>query len=201
MKKLAIAAVMLLGMVGVAQADGDAAAGKVKAAVCAACHGADGNGGANPLWPKQAGQHVEYIVKQLQDFKSGARKDPIMNGMAASLSDQDMLNVATYFNSQTRSIGSADPVKGAKGQAIFKGGIAEKGVAACMACHGPDGAGNPAAKYPSLAGQNAAYVAKTLKDFRSGTRANDPQKMMRDIAAKLNDAEIDELAEYVSGLH
>lgn len=200
MKKTAIAAALLLGAISAAHAAGDAAAGKTKSVVCAACHGADGNS-ANPIWPKLAGQYPGYLAKQLAEFKSGDRKDPTMAPMATPLSDQDMADLSAYFAGQARAIGSANAEKAVLGQKIYQGGNAEKGVAACMACHGPSGAGNSAANFPSIGGQHASYVAKALKDFRSDTRANDVNRMMRDVAAKMSDAEIDAVAEYVGGLH
>lgn len=201
MKKLAIIAFATLGVMGQAQAAGDAAAGQAKAAVCSACHGPQGNSPANPLWPKQAGQHEGYVVKQLKDFKSGARKDDTMIGMVAALSEQDMADIAAFWAGQTISIGSADPEKAKLGRKIYQGGIAEKGVAACMACHGPAGDGNPAANFPSLNGQHAAYTAKALMDFRSGIRSNDPQGMMQGVVANMSDAEIEAVAQYIMGLH
>jgi len=200
MKNLAIAALVVLGAVSTAQAAGDAAAGKSKSALCASCHGADGNSMV-PTFPKLAGQHASYIAKQLSDFQSGARKDPTMTGMAAPLSKQDIVDLAAYFSSQTVAIGSANAEKAALGKKIFTGGDASRGVSACMACHGPDGAGNPGAKFPSLKGQQTMYVVKQLQDFRSGTRTNDPAKMMSSIAGKMTDKEIEAVAEYITGLH
>ncbi len=191
---------MLLGAVGVAHAAGDAAAGQAKAAMCGACHGMDGNS-VNPIWPRLAGQHAEYIAKQLMDFKSGARTDPTMTAMAASVADADVQDIAAYFSSQKAGTDSANAEKAAPGGKLFRGGDAANGVAACMACHGPDGAGNGAAKFPSLRGQHVEYVKKQLTDFRAGNRSNDPNKMMGDVAAKMSDAQIEAVAEYVSGLH
>ena len=182
------------------QAAGNAAAGEQKSGVCAGCHGPKGNS-VNPVWPKLAGQGAAYIAKQLADFKSGARKDPIMNGQAATLSAQDMADLAAYFSSQTVSPASADKNKLTLGQNVYRGGNKEKGVAACIACHGPTGSGNPAAKFPSLSSQQTGYVEKALKDFRAGVRSNDPNKMMRDIAARMSDKEIDAVASYIAGLH
>lgn len=200
MKKLAIA-VMLLGAVGTAQAaTGDAAAGQAKSAVCAACHGADGNS-VVPTFPRLAGQGDPYIVKQLMDFKSGARSNPIMSPMAKPLSDQDVLNLAAYFSSQKAGVDVANAEQAALGEKLYRGGDKATGVAACMACHGPDGSGNPAAKFPKIGGQHAAYVEAQLKAFRDGSRSNDPNKMMRDIAGRMTDAEIASVAQYVSGLH
>ncbi len=155
-----------------------------------------------PTFPKLAGQHAEYITKQLADFQSGARTDPTMTAMAAPLSQQDIADLAAYFAGNTVSIGSAaDAEKAAIGQKIYQGGDKTKGISACMACHGPAGSGNPGAKFPALSGQHSAYVIKALKDFRSGTRANDPAKMMRDVAAKMSDSDIEAVAEYIAGLH
>ena len=155
----------------------------------------------NPIWPKLAGQHASYIAKQLGEFKAQVRKDPTMNGMAMGLSEQDMADIAAYFSSQTVAIGTADAAKAAAGQTLYHGGNSEKGISACMACHSPNGAGNPGANFPSLKGQQKDYVMKALKDFRSGARSNDPNGMMRDIAAKMTDAEIASVAEYINGLH
>ena len=200
-KALLIASFVAMAATGVAQAAGDAAAGKAKAtAVCAACHGADGNSGVNPLWPKLAGQHPKYIMKQLHDFKAGKRKDGTMAPMAAPLSDEDMENLAAYFSSQTRTIGEAAKDKVALGEKLYRAG-GSNGAPACSGCHGPAGGGNALANFPSLSGQSAAYVAKQLKDFRSGARSNDMNGMMAGVAAKLTDAEIEAVAQYVQGLH
>ena len=124
-----------------------------------------------------------------------------MTAMAMPLSDQDAADLAAYFSSQALAVGSANAEKAALGKKIYEAGLADKGVSACMACHGPSGAGNPGAKFPALSGQHAPYVAKALKDFRSGTRSNDPSKMMQDIAIKMTDPEIEAVAEYITGLH
>lgn len=168
--------------------------------VCAACHGADGNStsGANP---KLAGQHAEYITKQLHDFKSGERKSAVMSGMVAALTPEDMLNLGAYFGEKTIKAGAAkDKELVAQGQKIFKGGNAASGVPACAACHGPAGAGIPV-QFPRLGSQHSEYVLTQLKLFRSGERANDGAKMMRVIAAKMTDQEMKAAAEYISGLH
>ncbi len=200
-KLLLIASVAALASLGtVAQAEGDATAGKAKAASCGGCHGMDGNS-ANPIWPKLAGQHANYLVKQLEEFKSGKRVDPTMAGMAAPLNDQDRADLAAYFNSQQIKIGSTPEDKLEAGKALYSAGNAATGVPACAACHGPTGAGNAQAKFPTLHGQHSAYVVKALKDFRSGARANDAGQMMRNIAAKMTDAEIEAVAAYVQGLH
>jgi cytochrome c553 len=159
-------------------AAGNAEHGKSISAVCGGCHGADGNSGINPLWPKLAGQHPKYIEKQLKNFYDKERTDPLMSPMAATLSEQDRADLAAYFSSQTRKGGASAADEVSAGEKVYRAGNLVTGVAACMACHGPTGSGNPAASFPSLAGQNAAYVEKALKDFRSGTRSNDTNKMM-----------------------
>jgi cytochrome c553 len=179
---------------------GDAAAGKNKAQACAGCHGADGNS-ATPNFPKLAGQGASYLFKQLQDFKSGDRKNAIMSGQVANLNEQDMADLAAYFSQQDPTIGTADKDKVQLGENIYRGGVAEKNVPACMGCHGPAGSGNPPAKFPRLSGQHAAYVESTLKAFRSGDRHNDAGMMMRGVAQRMSDKEIAAVASYVSGLH
>lgn len=167
------------------------------AAVCVACHGSDGNSGA-PENPKLAGQHPEYLVKQLQEFKSGKRKNPIMQGFATMLSDEDMRNVSYWAAAQTAKPGFAkDKELVALGERIYKGGIADRQIAACAGCHSPTGAGIPA-QYPRLAGQHADYVAASLRGFRDGARTNSLQ--MTQNAAKMNDREIKAVADYIAGL-
>ena len=181
-------------------AAGDAAAGKTKAAACAACHGPDGNS-ANPEWPNLAGQHADYIYKQLVEFKSGARQNALMMGQVAALSEQDMADLAAYYATLTPTVGEADPAKVELGQNIYRAGNPSSGVSACIACHGPEGAGNPMAKFPSVSGQHATYSVIQLKAFRSGERANDPGQMMRNVAGKMTDAEIEAVAQYMLGLN
>ena len=188
-----------------AKGKADPAKGKVIAeTVCVACHGADGNS-AIPANPNLAGQIEEYIYKQLKNFKSvdgkpAARNNPIMGGMAAPLSDEDMKNVAAWFASQKQKPAAAtDESKIALGQKLWRQGDFKKGIPACAGCHGPAGAGLPA-QYPRLAGQFAEYTEGQLKSFRVDERANDPEKMMRTIAAKLSDVEIKAVAEYAAGL-
>lgn len=176
----------------------DLVAGEAKyAAMCAACHGADGNSGS-PVNPKLAQQHPEYLVKQLQEFKSGARKNAIMQGLAASLSDEDMKNISYWLASKKAKPGFAkDKELVALGERIYRGGIADRQIAACAGCHNPTGAGNPA-QYPRLAGQHAEYTAAQLTAYRDGTRQNNLQ--MSQVAAKLNDREIRAVADYIAGL-
>lgn len=179
---------------------GDAAAGKAKAAACVACHGVDGNGGADPTWPKLAGQIPEYLVKQLNDFKTGARKNPIMNGLAAGLSPKDMQNLAAYYSAQKIKPGAAGSKELAlQGERIYRGGNAKMGVSACMSCHGPSGHGIPP-RFPRVSGQTAAYTERQLLDFKSSRRANDDGIMTR-IAFRMSEAEIKAVSEYMAGLH
>jgi len=166
-------------------------------ATCAACHGADGNS-AVPAQPKLAAQHPEYLVKQLQEYKSGARKNPIMQGFAAMLSEEDMRNIAFWVTTKPGKPGFAkDKALVAMGEKIWRGGIADRQVPACASCHSPNGAGMPA-QYPRLAGQHADYTATQLTAFRDGKRNNNQQ--MTGVAAKLNDREIKALADYIAGL-
>lgn len=178
---------------------GNAEAGKVKAAACAACHGADGNS-VNPVWPNLAGQNAKYIAKQLSEFKSGTRQNPIMLGMAAALSEEDMADLGAYFSSQTATGGSADASKVAMGEMLYRGGNPAKGIPACTACHGPTGAGVDTSAFPAVSGQHAAYVELQLKAFASGERNNDANRMMRDIAGKLSADEMSAVAQYMQGL-
>lgn len=195
----AIAATFALLGSTAALAAGDATAGQQKAAACAACHGADGNS-ANGEWPKLAGQNTVYLVKQLQDFKAGRRANPIMSGMAAPLSDQDMEDIAAYFSAQQPAPGKADPELVEKGKVIYLSGNLNSGLAACTACHGANGKGNPAAGFPAVSDQHAQYVETQLKAFRAMQRGNDPGQMMRNIAAKMNDDEIKAVASFMQGL-
>jgi cytochrome c553 len=173
---------------------------KTKAAACGACHGPDGNS-VNPDWPKLAGQHPDYIVTQLEYFKSGQRKNVNMNAMAAPLSPEDMADIAAYFSSQTLKIGSVDAASAAPGGGLYRGGNKASGVPACMACHGPNGAGNPAAKMPSLRGQHAKYTVTQLLAYKSGERAAGQASMMATIASRLTAQEIEQVAAYLEGLH
>lgn len=205
--KIQVVAILagLFAVQSMAQA-GNAEAGKNKAAVCGACHGADGNS-ANPAWPKLAGQHEKYLVKQLQAFKAGAsggRKAAAsaqMYGMAAALSDQDMADLGAFYAAQKIKTGVADDKLAAKGKAIYQGGITDTKIAACSGCHGPAGKGNAAAGFPALAGQHAAYTVAQLKAFHSGKRVNDPAEMMRGLVGKMTDADMKAVAEYIQGLY
>ncbi|MFL6647156.1 MAG: cytochrome c4 [Sulfurifustaceae bacterium] len=191
---------LLFSAVCSAQATGNAANGKAKAGVCAGCHGADGNGGADPSWPKLAGQVPEYLVTQLKAFKSGARKNPIMSGMAAPLADQDMNDLATYFASLNVKPGAAGNKDLAlAGEQLYRGGNAQNGVPACMSCHGPAGHGIPP-RFPQVTSQNAAYTERQLLDFKARRRV-DNGAVMAGVAGGLADNEIKAVSEYMAGLH
>lgn len=197
-KMLAVCAA--LTMVSPAMAGGDAEAGKGKSTPCAACHGTDGNSAA-PTFPKIAGQHADYAAKQLADFKSGARVNALMAGQVAGLSEQDMADLGAYFATQTPNIGKAKEETLALGESIYRGGIAETGTAACMACHGANGAGVPGSGFPQLNGQFSDYTKSQLLAFRDGSRNNDANSMMRDIAKRMTDAEIQAVSDYIEGLN
>ncbi|MDY6812881.1 MAG: c-type cytochrome [Pseudomonadota bacterium] len=182
-------------------ADGDVEAGQAKAAPCAACHGPDGNGVA-PQWPKLAGQHADYLFAQLQAFKAGTRNNPVMMGMAAPLSEQDMRDLAAYYASQEVRGGSADESLVELGERIWRGGNAETGVSACAGCHGPAGRGNGPAQYPHLAGQYAQYVQDQLQKYRNGERGEGTRgAMMQDVASRLSEEEARAVASFIEGLH
>jgi cytochrome c553 len=177
-----------------------AKAQQIASTVCVACHGADGNSPA-PANPKLASQHPDYLNKQLVNFKSGERKNPIMMGMVAALTPEDMKNLAAYFGGQKQAPAAAkDKALAAQGEKIYRGGITAMGVPACSGCHGPAGSGIPA-MFPRLAGQHGEYIETQLKTFRNGERANDPGKMMQMVAMKMSDQDIKAVAEYISGLH
>ena len=181
--------------------EGDIDSGKAKSIVCSACHGAEGNS-VSPMWPNIAGQNAKYMVKQLNAFKAGSRSDPLMTSQAMLLSDQDMRDVAVFYESLPAVAQEvADPSLVARAEALYRGGDMEEGIAACLACHGPTGRGNPAAAYPALNGQHAAYAAKQLRDYAAGTRtSDDPTHNMRDIAERMGKEDIQALASYMQGL-
>lgn len=202
--KSIFAAVVALGLAFSAQADvfvdGDAEAGKTKAAMCGACHGADGNASV-AVNPKLAGQNASYIVAQLTHFKSGERQNPIMQGMAAGLSEQDMADIAVFYSAQTVKVGAASETLWARGQDIYRGGITEMGVPACTGCHGPQGEGNPGAQFPALTGQNAAYTEAQLFAYRKEARTNPKAEIMVGVSRGLSDKDIKAVADYLQGLH
>lgn len=177
--------------------EGDAKAGETKAAVCAACHGPGGNS-FNPVWPKLAGQGAPYIVKQLQKFKSGERMDPVMGAQVASLSEQDMRDIAAYYELQTSSVGAAVPELAVQGEKLYRGGNPGSGVPACIGCHGPAGDGVAGPAYPRVGGQQPGYTEAQLRAYRDGSRK---APMMTIITAKMTDDEIKALSSYLAGLH
>jgi cytochrome c553 len=200
---LRVIASLLVFVSAHAFAEGDAAAGQAKSAVCAACHGADGNSMV-PNWPKLAGQHEQYLVRQISLIQSGARMVPEMMAIVPGLTAQDIADLAAYFSSQANAGGVADESKVALGEQIFRAGNAESGVPACMACHGPAGEGNPLAGYPALAGQQAVYTANMLNRFRAGENWGEEDaasQVMNGAAAELTDDEIDAVASYIQGLY
>ncbi len=199
MKRFMIA-LLLAAVAGIVVAGGNPAAGKSTAIICIGCHNADGNS-TNTLYPKLAGQGEGYLAKQLTDFKSGARKEEHMTSMVDAISAADIPNLAAFFSSQARTKGAAGKTNTDLGQRLYQAGAKDRGIPACASCHGANGHGNPAEKFPALAGQHAEYVAKMLKEFRSGKRSNDTREMMRKVAARLSDAEIEAVSVYVLGLN
>lgn len=177
--------------------------GNAKTDTCIACHDSDGNSKTS-IWPKIAGQHESYLYNQLIEFQkgeSGNRYDPSMYPMVQALSEQELADLASYYSQQKTTLGEVLEDKVALGGKIYRGGNVDKGITACAACHGPKGMGNELANYPRLSGQNIEYTASQLKKYRSGDRKGDPNAIMRMIAAKMTDEEIDAVSHYVSGLH
>ena len=185
---------------GTTLAQGNAEAGQGKVAVCVACHGQSGNESLLSNVPKLGGQSASYLLKQMVEIKSGVRAAPLMNGMLNTLDDQGLADVAAYYASLPAPQGAAEAENLAIAEPIYKAGLASIGVAACSACHAPNGKGIPEAGYPALSGQDVAYTEMQLKAFRAGERANDDAEIMRTISERLTDAEIAALASYVSGL-
>jgi cytochrome c553 len=207
MKNVGLLVCLFLGLCANAMAVGDAEAGKSKSALCAACHGGDGNSLID-INPKLAGQHAGYLVKQLNDFKlasqtSGAegRNNAVMNGMSASLTEQDMQDIAAYFTSQKATPGETPEDVVEAGSKLYLGGDLERGITACVACHGPRGDGTSLSGFPDISGQHSAYIKSQLEAFRSGQRANSLNGMMADIAKRLSDKDIEILSGYLAGLH
>ncbi len=196
---------LALAAAGGAQAwaqEGSVEAGREKSTTCAACHGQDGNS-PSPEWPSLAGQHAEYTVRQLEAFREGERPDVLgMQALAAELSEQDMLDIAAFYEAQTLDPKGADPELAGRGEDIYRGGIPERGIAACIACHGPNGRGNPLAAYPRVSHQHSTYVMKTLGDYADGERRSDADlnQMMRNVAEMLLEEEMRALASYMQGL-
>ncbi|WP_319535914.1 c-type cytochrome [uncultured Vibrio sp.] len=205
MKKLALILSVLASCSVWAQ--GSIEAGKAKSQTCVACHGADGNS-AIAMYPKLAGQHAKYLEKQLQDLKLGmtsggkqGRYDPVMSGMAMPLSDEDIADLSAYFASLPTSENSTPENVVEKGKVLYTAGDAERGLTACIACHGARGNGTELSGFPKISGQHADYIKAQLTKFRDASRGNDMNAMMRDIAKKMTDEDIEVLSQYVGGLH
>jgi len=201
MNRLWILAMTISGAIAgnSAVAAGNAATGATKAIVCQACHGANGNS-VNPEWPSLAGLGADYIAEQLKNFKEGKRANPIMMPNAMSLSPEDMADLAAYFDGLVNTGLEADPSFWQAGQKLYRGGDAERGIPACMACHGPTGRGNEPAKFPALHGQHAVYLTKQLNDYASGARTTGPGGIMPTIAKRLSPEDIRNLTSYLQGL-
>ena len=205
MKKLALILSLLASCSVWAQ--GSIEAGKAKSQTCVACHGADGNSLLG-MYPSLAGQHAKYIEKQLKDLKLGmtsggkqGRYDPVMSGMAMPLNEQDMADLAAYYASLPLAHNTTPENVVEQGKVLYTAGDAERGLAACIACHGPRGNGTELSGFPKISGQHADYIKLQLEKFRDGNRNNDMNAMMRDVAEKLTDEDIDVLSKYVGGLH
>jgi cytochrome c553 len=201
MKGFSAAAIvtMALCFASAALAEGSADAGKTKSAVCAACHGPDGNS-VNPEWPSLAGQHPDYIVSSLKQYQAGARQNVLMSPQASALTGQDMADLAAYFSSQAIAPKEADPDLLTRGQQLYRGGDANRGITACIACHGPNGQGNPLAGYPAIAGQHATYLAAQLRLYASGERRSDANQMMRNVARQMTEKDIVAVTSFMQGL-
>jgi cytochrome c553 len=201
MKAIQIGVIVLAlsGLVSFAANAADVEAGKAKSAACAACHGVDGNS-SNGMWPSLAGQHASYIYKQLTDFKAGRRVNASMASMVVGLNDDDMKNLAAYYESQRAKSVAFDGEMIAKGESIYRGGITETQVAACMGCHSPSATGNGPAGWPSLKGQHPEYIVAQLQSFKQGTRANDTGKMMRNVVVRMSELEMKSVAAYIAGI-
>jgi len=203
MKKIIVSSMVLVfAFAGAVQAAGDAEAGKTKAAACGGCHGMDGNSMV-PTFPKLAGQGEKYIAKQIHDFKTNTdRKNDMMLGMAAPLSDQDAADIGAFYALQKLAGPSpGDESKLAQGQQIYKGGNLTKGIPACQACHGPRGGGIAPSGYPQVGGQYVDYTLAQLKAFRDGARMNDDKMLMRSIVKDMTDDELEAVANYIATLH
>ena len=201
MKKWLLAMVMSFAVVTLPSlAVGDIAAGKVISAQCAACHGTDGNS-SETSFPKLAGQGEGYLYKQLLNFASGTRESLIMGPMIADISADGLADLSAYYASMKSTAGLVSEGLMEQGQKLYRAGNKKTGVPACMSCHGPRGAGIPAAKWPALSGQHARYVEMQLDAFSQGDRYNDPNDMMRDVASRLSADEKKAVSAYISGLH
>ncbi len=200
MNKVILSLVVSLGVTGLAFAKGDAAAGKSKISTCTACHGATGISLA-PNYPNLSGQGERYLAKQIMDIKAGVRSVPEMMPFVSNISQQDAEDMAAFYASQSAPTGASDPKYISLGEELYRAGNAKKGIPACGACHSPSGQGNALAGFPQISGQHAQYTAKQLRDFREGDRVNDGDtKVMRTIAEKLSNKEVDAVSSYIQGL-
>jgi cytochrome c553 len=207
MKNIGLLICLFIGCSATAMAKGDPEQGKIKSIACGACHGVDGNS-ALSMNPKLAGQHANYLAKQLSEFKLAGqtggkegRNNAVMNGMSAGLSEQDILDISAYYATQEGTPGSTPEEAIALGKKLYNGGDVERGITSCIACHGPRGNGTTLSGFPDISGQHADYIKAQLLAFRSGDRANSLNGMMGDIAKRMSDHEIDMISQYVSGLH
>jgi len=206
MRKLLASLAFTMGAVGAAHADlaaeADAAAGREKAQACAACHGQNGISQMS-AFPHLAGQQKSYLAKQIMDIRDGNRNVPQMAGQVDNFSDQDAWDVAAFFAGQDPNVGQAedDAALLARGEELYRAGDMAKGIPACAACHTPTGEGIGTAVYPAVSGQYAEYMVSTLQAFATGERANDPNAIMRDIASKMSDDDMQAVANYILGLH
>jgi len=201
MKRLWLIAATMSGVMGghFALAAGSVEAGATKAVVCQACHGANGNS-VNPEWPSLAGIGSDYIATQLSNFKDAKRNNPIMMANAANLSPDDMADLGAYFDSLRNTGLEADPSFWQAGEKLYRAGDKARGIPACMACHGPTGAGNEPGKFPALHGQHSVYVIKQLNDYASGARTTGPNGIMPTIAKRLSADDMRNVASYLQGL-
>lgn len=210
MKKTIAVTLALVGLSGLALAQGDAERGEELAQTCAGCHGTDGNS-ATPDFPKIAGQNTRYFIEQMEAYQDGSRVNALMQGQVAALDDQDIRDLAAFYAQQEPNFGEADPDLVELGREIYRAGLQESGVMSCMACHGAQGQGNAPAGFPRIAGQHADYTIRQLNAYRTGYRADEPAenarmtdgdtRMMRAIAYRLRDHEIEAVASYLEGLH
>jgi cytochrome c553 len=196
-----IAVLLALSVTAGQAQEGSVSAGQSKAATCSACHGADGNS-VTAEWPSLAGQHPAYIVRQLEAYRDGERENVTMLPFAMTLSEQDMRDIGAYYGAQTMLPKGADPELVSLGEQIYRGGVPDRGIPGCIACHGPGGHGNPLAAYPRISGQHAAYLKLTLEEYAAGGRRSDADfnQMMRNVAELLLEDEMRALASYIQGL-
>ncbi len=200
-KTVLAALVLVFATCTTAQAAGDAGAGEEKSMACQGCHGADGNSPAG-IWPSLAGQAEKYLVKQIEDFKSGARKNDTMESMVAELSSQDIADISAYFAAKKATASGINDDEGliTLGKKIYKGGNHDSRLMACAGCHGPNAEGNGPANFPRLGGQQAEYLLIQLEAFASSARTNDMNGMMKNIATRMSQKEMEAVAAYLATL-